>query len=214
MKYLELIEQFVMNSTIYREFLKKMPAPFNNPYFDTVLLILLVLYLLYRIWDRIRVRRYRARVRKLQKRENQKETQRNEELENREQMVTEREERIGRFMDYLDFILRSCSRRQETAENRQTYTSSKPNGLRKHDYLLEYGGEPEEVSEYDVILDEMIKEDLKHASILKTQEASRRKAEQRMRDLDVEVRIEEFIPEESAAPKKRRWRKVAKDEKE
>lgn len=215
MKYLELVEQLVKNSTIYQEFLKKMPAPFNNPYFDTVVLILLVLYLIYRILDMIRVKRYRAKNRKLQRLEHQRVAQRNEELENRERVLSEREERIGRFMDYLGFIFWSRTRREPTKEARQTYTNaySQPYGLQQNEYLLEDSGNLDEISEYDLVLDEMSKEDIKRASILKNQEASRRKAEQRMLDLETENQMEKFMREEPIAPKKRRWKKVSKDEK-
>lgn len=215
MKYLELVEQLVKNSTIYQEFLKKMPAPFNNPYFDTVVLILLVLYLLYRILDMIRVKRYRAKNRKLQRLEHQRVAQRNEVLENRERVLSEREERIGRFMDYVGFIFWSRTRREPTKEARQTYTNaySQPNGLQQNEYLLEDSGNPDEISEYDLVLDEMSKKDIKQATILKNQEASRRKAEQRMLDLETENQMEKVMREEPIVPKKRRWKKVSKDEK-
>lgn len=213
MRYIEMLKQFVIKSVVYQELLKKLPAPFNNPYFDTLVLIFIVLYILYRIMDMIRVKRYRAKIRKQQKLENKRETRRNEELEKRERVLSEREERIGRFMDYLEMIFRNRTRKQETNKIDQTYanTYSDPYSLQQHEYLLEDGGGVDKVSEYDLVLDEMSKEDLKHSYILKRQEASRRKAEQRMLDLEKENQMEKGMEEHPAAPERRRWKKVAKD---
>ena len=55
MEYLTEIEKLIRESGVYQEFLRNMPVPLNNVYFDMVVAGVLVVYLIYRIGDGIRM---------------------------------------------------------------------------------------------------------------------------------------------------------------
>ena len=98
MEYLSSLELAVENSSLYRDFLSRMPVPFNNIYFDTVLTAVLFFYLMYRIVDGIRMQGRRIKLRRMQ----QEAVQRNEE----ERMLRAREAELQRgkmnlFMQFL-----------------------------------------------------------------------------------------------------------------
>ena len=69
MKYFYELQDWLYQTELYQEVLKELPEPLNNIYFDTIVAIIIGVYLLYRIFDMLHSFFYYRRIRKMQERE-------------------------------------------------------------------------------------------------------------------------------------------------
>ena len=54
MSILNVINAWLQNSEIYEQYLKNAPVPLNNIFFDTLLLLAIIIYIVYRVLVYIR----------------------------------------------------------------------------------------------------------------------------------------------------------------
>ena len=55
MKYFYELQDWLYQTEFYQEVLKELPEPLNNIYFDTIVAIIIGVYLLYRIFDMLHI---------------------------------------------------------------------------------------------------------------------------------------------------------------
>lgn len=121
MEYLNVFQEWLYQTKLYQDFLKNMPPPVNNVYFDTFLIILAVVYIAYRIVDAVRIFRYRKKVRKRMAEEQAQRKAADRVLNLRETEVRDKEEKIGRFMDVMEMYFRNKGRDTQGAGRQKGY---------------------------------------------------------------------------------------------
>lgn len=119
MEYLNMFQEWLYQTTLYQDFLKNMPPPVNNIYFDTFCIMLGVIYVVYRIVDAVRIARYHRKARERQAREHREKLEAEREIFERESEVREKEEKIGRFMDVMEMYFRSRGGRDAQGAGKQ-----------------------------------------------------------------------------------------------
>lgn len=119
MEYLNMFQEWLYQTTLYQEFLKNMPPPVNNIYFDTFCILLAVIYIVYRIVDAVRIARYHRKARERQAKEQRERREAEREIYERESEVRDREEKIGRFMDVMEMYFSSRGGREAQGAGRQ-----------------------------------------------------------------------------------------------
>ena len=107
MEYLNVFQEWLYQTRLYQDFLKNMPPPVNNVYFDTFLILLAVVYFAYRIVDAVRIVRYRKKARKRMAEEQAQRKAADRVLNLRETEVRDKEEKIGRFMNVMEMYFRN-----------------------------------------------------------------------------------------------------------
>ena len=80
MQYYYSFQYWFYHTDLYQNILSEMPDPFNNIYFDTVFLLGLVVYVIYRIIEMIRISCYHKRIRGKQANERQIRLERDQEM--------------------------------------------------------------------------------------------------------------------------------------
>lgn len=113
MEYLNVFQEWLYQTRLYQDFLKNMPPPINNVYFDTFLILLAVVYFAYRIVDAVRIVRYRKKARKRMIEEQAQRKASDRVLHLRETEVRDKEEKIGRFMDVMEMYFRNKGRERD-----------------------------------------------------------------------------------------------------
>ncbi|MCI6243449.1 MAG: hypothetical protein PUF81_09685 [Lachnospiraceae bacterium] len=108
-------QSWLYHTSIYQNLLRELPAPLNNIYFDSILCICLVLYLIYRLVETVHIIRYRKKIRKKQESDRKRRLEKDQEFHEREPKADEKEERIGRFFDSMESHFTGKMRTQETA---------------------------------------------------------------------------------------------------
>ena len=108
-------QSWLYHTSIYQNLLRELPAPLNNIYFDSILCVCLVLYLIYRLGETVHIIRYRKKIRKKQESDRKRRLEKDQEFHEREPKADEKEERIGRFFDSMESHFTGKMRTQETA---------------------------------------------------------------------------------------------------
>lgn len=140
MEYLNVFQEWLYQTRLYQDFLKNMPSPVNNVYFDTFLILLAVVYFAYRIVDAVRIVRYRKKARKRMAEEQAQRKAADRVWKLRETEVRDKEEKIGRFMDVMEMYFRSKGRDAQGAGRQKGNFWSRLG--RREGYLL--GESPED----------------------------------------------------------------------
>lgn len=200
MEYLDLFQEWFGQTGIYREFLKNMPPPVNNIYFDMACVMVLAGYLLFRVADGMRIRGYHRRIRRRQAEEQGKQCEAERQLKERETEVRGREERIYHFLDACEYYFRNRGGRNAEDAGGQARISFFRIGRRGY-LLSDDRGEAdasqnpmEIVSDYEVRMREM--EECRKQE--ETFEEYRRKERERLNDsmdiLEQQMRMEPESP--------------------
>lgn len=196
MQYFFSFQYWFYQTDLYQNILSEMPAPFNNIYFDTVFLLGLVVYVIYRIIEMIRISCYHKRVRRKQANERQIRLERDQEMRFRERQVQEKEERIGRFMDYMDLIFRNHIRKDDSTEQTGTVEARKKLGFRG--FFLEKKGKKDNedivpetyTSDYDVIMENYVYDEQWEKEISRIRERESEEVFSKIHTLDDELRVD------------------------
>ena len=199
MKYFYELQDWLYQTEFYQEVLKELPEPLNNIYFDTIVAIIIGVYLLYRIFDMLHSFFYYRRIRKMQERERKEKKEQEARMLKREEQVYEKEERLGRFMDFL-FISR-MSRVQEDKIYDSTPQPQSDNMKRipKRRHLLErrnksapllLGRKEETVSDYDVVMDAYAYDEKQEQDLEQQQKQSKEKMYSQLHSLDEKLKVE------------------------
>jgi|GEM_PF-2701415 len=129
MEYFYTFQGWLYDTPFYQEILKELPIPLNNIYFDSLVLIALAVYLVFRIIEAIRIGCYHRRIRRKQERERRQQMEREKEMMYRELQVQQKEEKVGRFMDYMEMLFASRTGR---ADDYETYSSPETHNSQGH----------------------------------------------------------------------------------
>ena len=104
MEYYYEFQEWLYQTSFYQDILKELPVPLNNIYFDSLVVLVIGVYLIYRILDAIWYAYRRRRIRKRQEKERKLQLQREKEMMYRELQVQQKEENVGRFLDYISYL--------------------------------------------------------------------------------------------------------------
>lgn len=230
MEYYYSLQSWLYQTNLYQGILKEMPAPLNNIHFDTVMFVVLVVYVVWRIVEIIRMFRYHKRIRKKQANERQSRRDREQEMLDREKQVEQNEERLNRFLDYMEFLFARRMRRSGFPEQYSTVCAGKRIGLKN--ILLEkkdaLAVEVVEVStsskksDYDEIMKRFAYDDQQEKEFSRMREEESAEAISKLRMLDEELRmkdesdhiVEGIVTESDPDIEKRKARARKKEEKE
>lgn len=219
MEYFYEFQSWLYETRLYQEILKELPVPLNNIYFDSLIILGLLVYLLYRILDALWYALRRRRIRKQQEKERKLQLQREKEMMYRELKVQQKEESVGRFLDFMEMLV---ARRMEHTQGYGDRNITGQHGKRigRKNFLLEKNGVPD-TSDYDVVMDAVIYDVEQDSEITRKQKREQEQMQSRISELDevLKVRVlDETEVMESAAPdaalEKRKERARRRDEKE
>lgn len=107
MEYLSMFQERFGQTGVYQHFLKDMPPPVNNIYFDMVCILIAACYLVFRVVDGVRITGYHRRVRRRQAEEQRERREAERQLRERETEVRGREEKIYHFLDACEYYFRN-----------------------------------------------------------------------------------------------------------
>lgn len=196
MEYFYAFQRWLYGSILYQNILKEMPAPLNNIYFDSFLVIGLVIYLIYRLVEAIRIARYRKHIKKQRSADRQLQTQKEEEIAFREWKVQEKEERLGRFLDYMEYVFSRHMKYQEQSGN------CRPGGghrrLGSNRFLLgrkqivgELPKKTGRICDYDVVMDAFASEQEQKQEVSKRQQREKEEMDVLLNHLEESLIVEE-----------------------
>ena len=194
MSYFYSFQSWLYHTSIYQNLLRELPAPLNNIYFDSILCICLVLYLIYRLVETVHIIRYRKKIRRKQESDRKRRLEKDQELHERERKVDEKEERIGRFFDSMESLFTGKMRTQEAAGVCRPQKNRKSLG-RKMFFLEKKGtvtGEKpdveETVSDYDVVMGAFASEVEQEERMNQLREKEERQLRTNLKTLDASLR--------------------------
>lgn len=198
MEYLNMFQEWFGQTGIYQQFLKNMPPPVNNIYFDIVCILIAACYLVFHVVDGVRITGYHRRVRRRQAEEQRERREAERQLRERETEIRGREEKIYHFLDACEYYFRNRGGRNSGNAGGQKGGFFSRIG-RKNFLLSDRGGDvsfdPEvTVSDYDVQMQAMEERRRQEEAF----EEQRRKARERVDDsmsiLEEQMRVEPEIP--------------------
>lgn len=196
MEYLNLFQEWFSRTEVYQQFLKNMPPPVNNIYFDTACVLVAVCYLAFRLADRVRIGVYHRKIRKRQAQAQREQREAERQLEQRETEVRGKEEKINRFMDACEFYFRNRGGRDAGGNGRQ------PGGffsrIGRKNFLLEDGkGDADvsfepvaETSEYEIRMREMEESRKQEEAFAERRRREQARVEDSMGILEEQIRVE------------------------
>lgn len=200
MEYLNMFQDWFSQTGIYQQFLKNMPPPVNNIYFDTACVLVAACYLVFRVADGVRIMGYHRRIRRRQAEEQRKRCEAEQELKEREKEVRGREEKIYHFLDACEYYFRNRGGRNAADAGGQTRRFFPRIG--RKNYLLSDGKEEKDVSsnpaavvsEYDVQMEEMEESRRQEEAFAEQRRKERERVNDSMSILEEQLRVEPEIP--------------------
>lgn len=219
MEYFYEFQSWLYETRLYQEILKELPVPLNNIYFDSLIILGLLVYLLYRILDALWYALRRRRIRKRQERERKQQLQREKEMMYREMQVQQKEESVGRFLDFMEMLAARGMEHTQGYGNRNI-TGQHGKRIGRKNFLLEKNDVPD-TSDYDVVMDAVVYDARQDSEIAKKQKREQEQMQTRISELDEVIKVhvlDETEVMEAAAPdvalEKRKERARRRDEKE
>lgn len=202
MEYFYSFQRWLYETRLYQEVLKELPVPLNNIYFDSIILIILAAYLIYRILEAIYIACYRRHIRKKREKERKQQLEKEKEMIYREMQVHQKEQKFDRFMDYMEMLYANRAtdtdafEEYESTNNHDNFTSKKNRTRRKKFFLSKKErmqiGEKNvvpKVSDYDVIMDAVVFDAEQEQEINLRQEAEMEQIYSKMNALNDELRM-------------------------
>lgn len=204
MEYYYEFQDWLYRTSLYQDILKELPIPLNNIHFDSVVILGVTAYAVYRVIDGICCACYRRHIRKRQERDRKLQLEREKEMLCRELQVQQKEENLGRFLEYLEKA--SARRRGQMKDyDNQIIQGRRQNWLGRKDYFLEEnnftevaGRKSADISEYDSVMDAFIYDAEQDRNIKRKREAEREQVFSRMNDIDDSLRVREIVVEEES----------------
>lgn len=202
MEYYYEFQDWLYQTSFYQDILKELPVPLNNIYFDSLAILVLGAYLIYRILDAIWYACRRRRIRKRQEKERKLQLQREKEMMYRELQVQQKEEKVGRFLDYMEML---AARQSGQTEYYEYQDGSEYQGIQGHrrmrlslkQFLLEKkdkggvmsGGKGAGSTDYDTIMNAYVYDVEQEQEIKKRQELEKEQLHSKIHALDDELRV-------------------------
>lgn len=206
MEYFYAFQNWLYQTPFYQDILRKMPTPLNNIYFDSLLAIGLLVYLIYRVIEAARIAAYRRRMRR--KRDEESDIRREQELEmsDRKRKVQEKEDRLERFLDYMELLFASRAQGESyyeaDSEPHTVNAGARPEagghrriGFRrlflekKDDPVIVSSSGEQESSDYDAVMDAYVYDMEQENVVEERQREARQKSQTKMNSLDDELRV-------------------------
>ena len=202
MEYYYEFQDWLYRTSFYQEILKELPVPLNNIYFDSIMLLVLGAYLIYRILDAIWYACRRRHIRKRQEKERKQQMQREKEMMYRELQVQQKEEKVGRFLDYMEMLAARQSGQTEYYEYQdgreyQSIQGHRRKRLGLKQFFLEKkdkgsitgGGREGNSTDYDTVMDAYVYDVEQEQKISKRQELEKEQLHSNIHALDDELRV-------------------------
>ena len=104
MEYYYEFQDWLSQTSLYQDILKELPVPLNNIHFDSVVIIGVGVYVVYRVVDGVCYGIYRRHIRRKQEKNRKLQWEREKEMISRELQVQQKEENLGRFLTYLERV--------------------------------------------------------------------------------------------------------------
>ena len=195
MEYYYEFQDWLYQTSHYQDILKELPVPLNNIHFDSVVIIGVGAYVVYRVVDGVCYGIYRRHIRKKQEKERKQQLEREKEMLSRELQVQQKEENLGRFLEYLERVStrgRGCGSGY-TARNisgqRQGWVDRKDLRLEMNDSGCYGNGAAESASEYDTVMDAFAFEEEQSLEIRQKRNTEKEQVYNRMNELDDALRV-------------------------
>lgn len=198
MKYFYELQDWLCQTEFYQEVLKELPEPLNNIYFDTIVVIIIGIFLLYRIFDMLHSFFYYRRIRKMQEKERKEKKEQEARMLKREEQVYEKEERLGRFLDFLFISRMSRVQEEEIYDNTPQPQSDNVKRIPKRRHLLGWrnksvplllGRNEEKVSDYDVVMDAHAYNEMQEQDLQQQQKQSEEKMYSQLHSLNESLKV-------------------------
>lgn len=202
MEYFYSFQSWLYETRLYQEILKELPVPLNNIYFDSIVIIILIVYLIYRILEAIYVVCYRRHLRRIQEKERRRQLEKEKEMLYREMQVHQKEQKFDRFMDYMELLYANQMTDNdgfETYESPNRYdnlNTKKKKPRRKNLFLskkerlqIEENHVVPKASDYDVVMEAVVYDAKQEQEINSRQEAAFEQMYSKMSALDDELRV-------------------------
>ena len=234
MEYYYEFQDWLYQTNFYQEILKELPVPLNNIYFDSIMLLVLGAYLTYRILDAIWYACRRRLIRKRQEKERKQQLQREKEMMYRELQVQQKEEKVGRFLDYMEMLAARQSGQTEYYEYQHGREYQYIQGHRRKrlglkQFLLEKkdkggvigGGRGVESTDYDTVMDAYVYDVEQEQEISKRQALEKEQIHSNIHALDDELRVRvvedatestKYVDDPALERRKKKARKKAEKE--
>ena len=234
MEYYYEFQDWLYQTSFYQDVLKELPVPLNNIYFDSLVILVLGAYLIYRILDAIWYACRRRCIRKRQEKERKLQLQREKEMIYRELQVQQKEEKVGRFLDYMEMLAARQSGQTEYYEYQdggeyQSIQGQRRKRLDLKQFLLEKkdkgsvmsGGKGAGSTDYDTIMDAYVYDVEQEHEISKRQKLEKEQLHSNIHALDDELRVRvvedvtesaNYVDDPSLERRKKKARKEAEKE--
>ena len=195
MEYYYEFQDWLSQTSLYQDILKELPVPLNNIHFDSVVIIGVGVYVVYRVVDGVCYGIYRRHIHRKQEKERKLQWEREKEMLSRELQVQQKEENLGRFLEYLERVSTrgrgrgSGSAAQNISGQRQSWVGRKDLRLEVND-LAGYGGRTGEGStEYDTVMDAYTYDAEQSLELRQKRETEKAQVYNRMNELDDALRV-------------------------
>lgn len=192
MEYYYEFQNWLSQTSLYKEILQELPVPLNNIHFDSVVIIGVGMYVVYRVVDGMCYRIYRGHIRRKQEKARKLQWEREKEMISRELKVQQKEENLGRFLAYLErasIIGRNRGRGcdvQNIQGQRQSWVGQK-------DLRLEMNAEVDSrASDYEAVMDAFNYDAEQSMEVNQKRSVEKEQMFNRMSELDDVLRVREI----------------------
>lgn len=212
MEFLNSFQEWFSQTDFYRQFLQNMPPPLNNIYFDTVCIVVIVCYLLFRIVDGLRIAGYHRRLRKRQAKERQEQREAEKLLKERETVVQDKEEKISRFLDICEFYFWNRGGRDAGETGKQTRGFFSRIGRKNYflsagDGKLGLDGEPVALaSDYDMQMQEVEECRRQEERFIENRRREKERVNDSLNSLEERMRMEPDVPVTASVEAGKDWK--------
>ncbi|MBR2403998.1 MAG: hypothetical protein IKB01_14780 [Lachnospiraceae bacterium] len=198
MEYYYEFQDWLYQTSLYQDILKELPVPLNNLHFDSVVIIGVGGYVVYRVVDGVCYGIYRRHIHRKQEKERKLQWEREKEMISRELQVQQKEENLGRFWEYLERVSvrgrgrGSGSAAQNISGQRQGWVGRKDLRLEMNDSVGLGGRAGEGFTEYDTVMDAFAFDEEQSLEINQKRYAEKEQVYNRMNELDDALRVREI----------------------
>lgn len=194
MEYYYEFQDWLSQTSLYQDILKELPVPLNNIHFDSVVIIGVGVYVVYRVVDGVCYGIYRRHIRRKQEKNRKLQWEREKEMISRELQVQQKEENLGRFLTYLERVA-VRGRNRDTEYDVHNIQGQRQSWVGQRDLRLEVNDEvtsDRRVSEYDTVMDAFAYDEEQSLEVNQKRSIERKQMFNRMSELDDALRVREL----------------------
>ena len=198
MEYYYEFQNWLSQTSLYKEILQELPVPLNNIHFDSVVIIGVGVYVVYRVVDGVCYGIYRRYICRKQEKERKLQWEREKEMISRELQVQQKEENLGRFLTYLERVA-VRGRNRGTAYDVQNIQGQRQSRVGQRDLRLEVNDEvtsDRRASEYDTVMDAFAYDAEQSLEVKQKRNIEKEQMFNRMSELDNVLRVREIEEED------------------